>query len=101
MALLDEKGLSYLWNKIKASLNGKSDVGHKHSYNDLDNKPTIPTVPTSLSQLTNDEGFLTQTEIEALIESIVLNGYLGGKRIRYVDDANDSGIEGYLTVKKG
>lgn len=48
MALLDEKGLSYLWNKIKASLNGKSDVGHKHSYNDLDNKPTIPTVPSSL-----------------------------------------------------
>lgn len=46
MALLNETGLSYLWGKIKVLLNGKADVGHKHSYNDLDNKPTIPSAYT-------------------------------------------------------
>ena len=133
MALLDEKGLSYLWGKIKALLNSKSNVGHKHSYNDLDNKPTIPTVPTKvsafendkgyltqhqdlssyakksdiptvptkLSQLSNDKTFLTKAEIEALIKTMVLDGYLGGKQIRYVDNASDTGKTGYLTVKKG
>ena len=48
MASLDKAGLAYLWSKLKAKLNGKSDVGHTHSYNDLSNKPTIPTVPSSL-----------------------------------------------------
>lgn len=48
MALLNETGLSYLWSKIKALLNNKSDVGHSHSYNELSNKPTIPTIPSSL-----------------------------------------------------
>lgn len=41
MASLDKAGLTYLWSKLKAKLNGKSDVGHTHSYNDLSNKPTI------------------------------------------------------------
>lgn len=77
MALLNETGLSYLWSKIKALLNGKADVGHTH--------PEC----------------MTQAKVEALIESMVLNGYLGGKQIRYVDDANDGGVEGYLTIKKG
>ena len=29
------------------------------SYNDLQNKPTIPTVPTNISAFTNDAGYLT------------------------------------------
>jgi len=29
------------------------------SYNDLQNKPTIPTVPTNVSAFTNDAGYLT------------------------------------------
>lgn len=56
MASLDKTGLAYLWSKLKAKLNNKSDVGHTHSasdvsglakvatsnsYNDLDHKPTI------------------------------------------------------------
>ena len=39
---LDNDGLSYLWSKIKALLAGKAENGHKHSYNDLTDKPTIP-----------------------------------------------------------
>ena len=41
MASLDKAGLTYLWSKLKAKLNNKSDVGHTHSYTELSNKPTI------------------------------------------------------------
>lgn len=37
--------------------NNKSDFSG--SYNDLTNKPTIPTVPTNVSAFTNDAGYLT------------------------------------------
>lgn len=42
----------------KATWNGKSDFSG--SYNDLTDKPTIPTVPTNVSAFTNDAGYLTQ-----------------------------------------
>lgn len=42
----------------RAAWNGKSDFSG--SYNDLKNKPTIPTVPTKVSAFTNDAGYLTQ-----------------------------------------
>ena len=48
MAYLDKTGLTYFWGKIKAQLNNKADKKHSHSYNDLSNKPTIPTIPSSL-----------------------------------------------------
>ena len=38
----------------------KADKNHTHSYNDLTNKPTIP---TKVSELTNDSGFVTADEI--------------------------------------
>ena len=34
-------------------------VATSGSYNDLSNKPTIPTVPTKVSAFTNDSGYLT------------------------------------------
>lgn len=37
-----------------------STVATSGSYNDLSNKPTIPTVPTLISAFTNDVGYLTQ-----------------------------------------
>ena len=79
----------------------ENDKGYLTQHQDLSayaKKTDIPTVPTKLSQLTNDKTFMTKAEIEALIESIVLQGYLGGYRLRV---ANDSGKTGYLTVKKG
>ena len=52
MAYLDKTGLTYFWSKVKAKLNEKVDKSdynsHSHSYNDLSNKPTIPTIPSSL-----------------------------------------------------
>ena len=40
------------------------------SYNDLTNKPTIPTVPTNISAFTNDSGYLTSyTETDPTVPS--------------------------------
>ncbi len=38
---------------------GLATVAKTGSYNDLTNKPTIPTVPTNVSAFTNDAGYLT------------------------------------------
>lgn len=40
----------------KANWNGKSEFSG--NYNDLTNKPTIPTVPTNVSEFTNDAGYI-------------------------------------------
>lgn len=39
------------------------------SYNDLSDKPTIPTAPTKTSELTNDSGFITADDIPDVSES--------------------------------
>ena len=52
---------SYVKNISQANItswNNKSDFSG--NYNDLTNKPTIPTVPTNVSAFTNDAGYLTQ-----------------------------------------
>ena len=46
-----------------------SDLGI--SYEDLSNKPTIPTVPTNVSAFTNDAGYTTNT---GTITSVKMNG---------------------------
>lgn len=40
--------------------NNLSSVATSGSYNDLSNKPTIPTVPTNVSAFTNDAGYITK-----------------------------------------
>ena len=45
----------------KTNWNNKSDFSG--DYNDLDNKPTIPTVPTNVSDFTNDAGYITSDAI--------------------------------------
>lgn len=44
----------------KANTEDLADVAFSGSYNDLDDKPTIPTVPTNVSAFNNDAGYLTQ-----------------------------------------
>ena len=43
----------------KANISDLSDVAISGSYDDLTDKPTIPTVPTNISSFTNDSGYLT------------------------------------------
>ena len=58
--LVDDTNNTHLFvsSSEKATWNGKSDFSG--DYNDLTNKPTIPTVPTNVSAFTNDAGYLTQ-----------------------------------------
>ena len=60
---------------IKKAIDAKIDktalkaVATTGSYNDLTNKPTIPTVPTKVSAFTNDAGYATKTEVNSAIAS--------------------------------
>lgn len=42
-------------------------VALSNSYNDLSNKPSIPTIPTTISSFTNDSGFLNTASVTALL----------------------------------
>ena len=53
----------------KATWNNKSDFSG--DYNDLTNKPTIPTVPTNVSDFTNDAGYITSGDAASQIEEAV------------------------------
>ena len=74
----------------KATWNAKSDFSG--SYNDLTDKPTIPTVPTSNTAFTNDAGYIT---------SSALNGYAttGDVQTATNDMATKTWVnnQGYLT----
>lgn len=62
MKYVDSNGLLYFWNKLKNTFvkaEDLSSVATSGSYNDLSNKPSIPTVPTNVSSFTNDAGYLT------------------------------------------
>lgn len=64
--LIDLNGLAHVYSIIKGMLAeklGKNDVATvatSGSYNDLKDKPAIPTVPTKVSAFANDAGYLTQ-----------------------------------------
>lgn len=64
--LIDLNGLAHVYSIIKGMLAeklGKNDVAGvatSGSYNDLKDKPAIPTVPTKISAFENDAGYLTQ-----------------------------------------
>lgn len=60
----------------KESWSGKSNFSG--NYNDLTNKPTIPTVPTNISAFTNDKGYLTAIPSEYITET-ELNSAISGK----------------------
>ena len=40
------------------------------NYNDLTNKPTIPTVPTNVSSFNNDASYITYNQLHSIIDSI-------------------------------
>ena len=53
----DNLGCVYL----EAWSGGTSTAAYTGSYNDLSDKPTIPTVPTNVSAFTNNAGYITKT----------------------------------------
>ena len=58
----NQSDLNALSNEVSAKANSAdlSTVATSGDYNDLTNKPVIPTVPTNVSAFTNDAGYLTQ-----------------------------------------
>ena len=54
----------------KANTADLSTVATSGSYNDLSNKPTIPTVPTKVSAFTNDSGYLTSSTGGVTVEQL-------------------------------
>ena len=54
----------------RTAWNNKSNFSG--NYNDLSNKPTIPTVPSNVSAFTNDAGYLTEGDVSA-VKYIVQN----------------------------
>ena len=55
----------------------KLPAGFSGDYNDLTNKPAIPTVPTNVSDLTNDAGYITSAEVPTNVSDLTNDaGYL-------------------------
>ena len=53
---------------LKANSADLATVATSGSYNDLSDKPTIPTVPTNVSAFTNDAGYLTQNDLSDYVD---------------------------------
>lgn len=68
--LATESSLSSIQSSLQSSINAKADssslatVATSGSYNDLSNRPNIPTVPTNLSAFNNDSGFITISALQ-------------------------------------
>lgn len=69
----------------------KTDEYISLMYDDLTNKPTIPTVPTKISAFTNDKGYLTAIPSEYITET-ELSSAISGKA-NASDIPNISGLE--------
>ena len=56
------------------SILGSGDITtFSGNYNDLTNKPTIPTVPTNVSSFTNDAGYITSSALSGYATTTALN----------------------------
>lgn len=58
-----EYSAKYYANKAETIIGSLAPVAITGDYNDLSNKPSIPTVPTKTSDLTNDSGFITSSAL--------------------------------------
>ncbi len=70
-------------------------VATSGSYNDLTNKPTIPTVPTTVSSFTNDAGYLTAHQsLTGYAKTDAANTWSAWQTLQYID----IGVERYTTT---
>ena len=75
-------------------------VATSGSYNDLLNKPAIPTVPTNISSFTNDSGYLTSYSETDTLQSVTTRGATTDKNITVADlqTTGNLQVDGNLTV---
>lgn len=77
----------------KANTEDLADVAFSGSYNDLKNKPTIPTVPTNVSAFNNDAGYLTQHQD--------ISGKANKSEMSVVDGTGANADKTTITLKNG
>lgn len=83
--------------------NSKSDFSG--SYNDLTDKPTIPTVPTNVSAFTNDAGYLTQHQDISGKQDVMQYSTMPtassstvGKIVQYIGTTDNTYTNGYFYI---
>ena len=84
--------------KNKPSL---ASVATSGSYNDLSNKPTIPTIPTNVSAFTNDAGYQNATAVQNAINDALAD--VTGIDFQIVQSLPSTGTKGiiYLVPNSG
>lgn len=80
--ILPKNILQYFLTKLKDIFDTKVDKEagkglFSGSYNDLSNKPTIPTVPTNVSAFTNDSGYLNNSTLPSSIQTLSIADFSG------------------------
>lgn len=75
----------------RTAWNAKSDFSG--SYNDLTDKPTIPTVPTSNTAFTNDAGYITSGEAQTQIDNSI-SGKVDASTYTAYTAATDAALSG-------
>lgn len=69
--------ISTIFGKIKKFFTDLKTVAFSGSYNDLSDKPTIPTVPTNVSAFNNDSGYLTNSTLPNSIQNLTIASFSG------------------------
>lgn len=85
-----------------SNITGLANVAHSGNYNDLNNKPSIP---TKLSELVNDAGFVTSTtgQIENATNATNATNDSNGNNIAstYIKNIGFDTLTGILSITKG
>lgn len=83
----------------KANTSSLASVATSGSYNDLSNKPAIPTVPTNVSAFTNDAGYITSVPSEYVTETELTTAIAGKANTADLATVATSGSYADLTNK--
>lgn len=83
----------------KANTSSLASVATSGNYNDLSNKPTIPTVPTNVSAFTNDAGYITSVPSEYVTETELSTAIAGKANTADLATVATSGSYADLTNK--
>jgi len=81
----------------KANTNDLATVATTGSYNDLTNKPTLPTIPTNVSSFTNDAGYFADVEIDTTSNEINFLDTDGETVLKTIDTTDIFDPDDYYT----
>ena len=76
-------------------------VATSGSYNDLSDKPTIPTVPTNVSDFTNDAGYITSSALSGYATESYVTSAVSGKQDTLISGTNIKTINNQSLLGSG